>query len=83
MVGGWLNDDCRMVEGWLEDGSMMVEEGKSGRILFFNQNGSLEWEYLNKAENKKTYILSWSRIIEDEDKIKRLREIIKENKCKN
>ena len=67
----------------LNDGSMMVEEGKSGRILFFNQNGSLEWEYLNKAENKKTYILSWSRIIEDEDKIKRLREIIKENKCKN
>lgn len=50
----------------LEDGSVMVEETKSGRIIFFDKFGSLEWEYINRAKNKNTYLVSWARILKNE-----------------
>ncbi len=67
----------------LKDGSMMVEEQQAGRILFFNTNGEIEWEFINKAKNNKIFILEWSRIIEDDILIKKLNKIIKNKKCIN
>ena len=44
----------------------MVEEQNHGRIIFFDKNGNVEWEYVNKDDKGNVYFISWSRIIEDE-----------------
>jgi len=66
----------------LPDGSMFVEERDEGRILMFNSNGDLEWEYVNKGENGKAYYLWWSRIIDEETSLK-LRQKIQNTSCLN
>ncbi len=65
----------------LKDGSIMVEENNSGRLLFFNSEKKLEWEYVNRAENQNTYYLGWSRIIEDKKIIANLKKLSDNKKC--
>ena len=70
----------------LKDGSMLVEETDYGRILFIDKKSEeLEWEYVNKDRNDKgefeVYGLQWSRVIEDIDKVKKIKESIKKKKC--
>ena len=67
----------------LKDGSLMVEEQNYGRILFFNSEGKLEWEFINKAANNKIYFVSWSRIIDDIKLINNIKEIIQNTTCSN
>ena len=67
----------------LNDGSMLVEEQNHGRIIFFNSDGVKEWEYVNKDSNDKIYFISWSRVIEDQKLIKRLKNIYNNKKCTN
>ncbi len=66
----------------LPDGSMFVEERDEGRILMFNSNGDLEWEYMNKGKNGKAYYLWWSRIIDEKTSLK-LRQKILNTSCSN
>ena len=68
---------------FLNDGSMMVEEQNYGRILFFNKKGELEWEFINKADNGKVYIVTWSRFIKDKNLIDSIKNKIKNTTCKN
>ena len=65
----------------LNDGSLMVEETVHGRILFFDKDGNKEWEFINKDENGDIGRVTWSRIIEDEDMIKSLKNLINNTKC--
>tara|TARA_B100001964_G_scaffold224700_1_gene271790 strand:- start:420 stop:1820 length:1401 start_codon:yes stop_codon:yes gene_type:complete len=65
----------------LEDGSMMVEEQEHGRILFFDNIGNLEWEYVNKADNNKIYAINWSRVIKSKPLIESLKQKIQNTKC--
>ena len=65
------------------DGSSMLEETNSGRILFFNSKGELEWEFLNIGEDGKIYPISWSRLISDVDLVKNIKESISNKKCTN
>ena len=70
----------------LKDGSMLVEETDYGRILFLDKGSEeLEWEYVSKDKNDKgefeVYGLQWSRVIEDIDKVKKIKESIKKKKC--
>ena len=65
------------------DGSSMLEETNSGRILFFNSKGELEWEFLNIGEDGKIYPISWSRLITDVDLVKNIKESISNKKCTN
>jgi Arylsulfotransferase (ASST) len=67
----------------LKDGSMLVEEQNYGRILFFNSEGKLEWEFVNRADNNKMYRVKWSRIIEDKNLIKKTKLMIRDSKCSN
>ena len=67
----------------LKDGSMMVEEQNYGRILFFNSEGKLEWEFINKADNNKIYTVTWSRIIDDIKLINNIKEKIQNTTCSN
>lgn len=70
------------ISDFLIDGSLMVEEQNHGRILFFDASGNLEWEYVNKANNGNVYLLSWSRIINDQKVIKNFKDKVKNTKCK-
>ena len=54
----------------LNDKSFFVEESLYGRILLFNRNGKLIFEYLNKDKNNKLYPLYFSSIIEDQIRVK-------------
>lgn len=65
----------------LKDGSMLVEEQNHGRLIFFNQFGEKEWEFINKDNNGNVYFISWSRIIEDKKLINKLKKEIKNKKC--
>ena len=61
----------------LNDGSLYVEEQKHGRILFFNPNGELEWEYINKDMKGDIYGINWSRVIENKKYKQSLLDLIK------
>ena len=68
---------------FLKDGSIMVEDENFGRILFFNSNSELEWEFINKAKNGKIYPVSWARIIQNEELIKNILKKIENEQCAN
>ena len=65
----------------LKDGSKLVEEQNHGRLIFFNNNGDKEWEFINKDDNENIYFISWSRIIEEKDLIDKLKRKIIKAKC--
>ena len=67
----------------LSDGSMLVEEQNHGRIIFFDKEGKKEWEYINKDDQDDIYFISWSRVIENKELIKKLKNIYKNNQCVN
>ena len=62
-----INNDVRTItEGRsqiLQNGDLFVEETNFGRILYFNSDGSLRWTYVNRADNNKNYVTSWSRVL--------------------
>ena len=62
-----INNDVRTItEGRsqiLQNGDLFVEETNFGRILYFNSDGSLRWTYVNRADNNKNYVVSWSRVL--------------------
>lgn len=66
---------------FLNDGSIFIEEQAKGRLLLIDKNGELEWEYVNKSNDDKVYQLNWSRIINNEEHIKKLRYEIKNKNC--
>ncbi|MFC1843334.1 arylsulfotransferase family protein [Thermodesulfobacteriota bacterium] len=71
------------VEGLFDlvnDNEIFVEETLSGRLLQFDKNGSIFWQYINRASDGKVYYVNWSRLISRGlgDKV---RQKIKEVKC--
>ena len=67
----------------LKDGALMVEEQNHGRIILFNNEGSKEWEFVNKDINGRIYGTNWSRIIEDKLFIEKFKSLIKQKPCAN
>jgi hypothetical protein len=65
----------------LSDKSVVVWESNHGRILKFNKNGKLEFQYVNKSSNGVISNIGWGKVIEDKNKIISLKEKINENKC--
>ena len=47
----------------------MVEETNKARLLFFDNEGNLEWIYLNIAKDGKNYPITWSRLISNKNLI--------------
>ena len=62
-----IKDDVRTITAGrseiLPNGDLFVEETNYGRTLYFNSDGSLRWTHLNRAKNRKTYEVAWSRIL--------------------
>lgn len=47
----------------LDSGDIFVEETENGRVLQFNQEAKIIWQFINRASDNKLYLLSWSRLI--------------------
>ena len=64
------------------DGSIMLEETNGGRILFYNDKGNLEWEFINVSNDGKIYPISWARLISNVNMVKNIKNVRKQ-KCSN
>ena len=61
----------------LENGDLFIEETNYGRLLYFNKDKSLQWQYVNRADDENVYYVIWSRILSKPEDIKKVRNIIK------
>ena len=61
----------------LDNNDLYIEEQNFGRILYFNKDASLQWQYVNRAGDGYTYLTNWSRILYKPEDIKKVRKIIK------
>jgi hypothetical protein len=62
----------------LENGDLFIEEQNFGRILYFSNDKSLKWQYINRADDGSVYQISWSRVLyqpKDINKINKIFEI--------
>jgi hypothetical protein len=59
---------------------VFVEETNYGRLVQFDAQGKINWQYVNRAKDGKVYMLNWSRLVKRElgDKVRR---IFSEKKC--
>lgn len=48
----------------LPDGEIFVEEQNFGRLLKMNTVGDVAWQFVNRANNGKVFVVSWVRYIE-------------------
>jgi hypothetical protein len=52
--------------GDIVDKEMFVEETNYGRLIQFLPDGSISWQFVNRADDKKVYLVNWSRLISRE-----------------
>jgi hypothetical protein len=60
----------------LDSGDLFIEEQNYGRLLYFNKDKSVQWQYVNRADDGKVYLLKWSRILYKPEDIKKVRKIL-------
>ena len=66
----------------LPNGDLYVEETNYGRTLYFNSDGSIRWTHVNRAKNGKVYMVSWSRILYEQDDIFNVNKFLRsKNNC--
>ena len=74
------NNDVRTrTEGLIQilsNGDLFIEEQNHGRVLYFNHNHSLRWQFINRSNNGKIYKLNWSRILYKPEDIKKVDRIL-------
>ena len=61
----------------LDNGDLFIEEANYGRLLYFNKDTSVQWQYVNRADNRNVYYLNWTRILYKSEDIKKVRKVIK------
>jgi len=76
-----VNNDVRTIaEGRsqiLLNGDLLIEESNFSRTLYFNQDGSLRWTHVNRADNGGVYHVGWSRILYTQEDIQTVNNFIK------
>lgn len=72
--------DVRTISGGrsqiLDNDDLFIEEQDYGRLLYFNKDTSLQWQYVNRADDGKVFLLNWSRILYKPEDIKKVNKII-------
>jgi len=53
----------------LTNGDLFIEETNYGRTVYFNEDGSLRWMHINRAEDGNVLSVGWSRILYTEEDI--------------
>ncbi len=64
-----VRTDTLGVSQILPNGDLFIEESNYGRTLYFNQDGSLRWAHVNRADNRNVYFVGWSRILYTQEDI--------------
>ena len=59
----------------LENGDLFIEEQNFGRILYFSNDKSLKWQYINRADDGSVYQISWSRVLNQPKDINKINKI--------
>ena len=59
-----------------DNGDLFIEEQNYGRLLYFNKDTSLQWQYVNRSDDGYVYGLPWSRILYKPEDIKKVRKVI-------
>ena len=81
------NSDVRTIsEGRsqiLDNGDLFVEESNYGRSLYFNADGTLQWQHVNLADNGNVYMVNWSRVLYKPNDIKYIHNILNSGACNN
>jgi hypothetical protein len=77
----FINEDVRTwIEGRgtiLPNGDLFIEETRSGRLLYFNSDGSLRWTHVNRGNNGKVYYTGWCRILYENEDIEKVNRFLK------
>lgn len=60
----------------LSNGDLFIEETDLGRLLFFNNDSSLQWQYVNTNQKGDVYVLKWSRILHDKKDLLKIQKIL-------
>ena len=60
----------------LDNGDLFIEETNYGRLLYFNKDTSVQWQYVNRADDGNIYFVTWSRILYKPEDIKKVNKII-------
>ena len=60
----------------LVNNDLFIEEQNYGRLLYFNKDESLQWQYVNRGEDGNVYQVSWSRILYKPEDIKKVHKIL-------
>jgi len=60
-----------------DDGDIFIEESNYGRSLYFDKNGELLWQHVNRAEDTEVFRVAWSRLIYKEEDIKMIDKLTK------
>ncbi len=55
----------------LKNKDLFIEESDFGRFIYFNSDGTLRWQYVNRWEDK-VYRVAWSRVLESKEDIERI-----------
>jgi len=67
----------------LPNGDLYIEETNYGRTLYFNKDGSLKWQHINRAKDGNTYNVGWSQILYTKEDLKFVNDFLtnKINNC--
>ena len=60
----------------LDNGDLFIEEQNYGRLLYFNKDTSMQWQYVNRADDGNIYLVKWSRILYKPEDIQKVNKII-------
>ena len=60
----------------LDNDDLFIEEQNYGRLLYFNKDTSVQWQYVNRADDGNIYLVEWSRILYKPEDIKKVNKII-------
>ena len=66
----------------LDNGDLFVEETNYSRTLYFNADGSLRWEHVNRAFDGHIYPVTWSRILFKPDDLKMVQDLKNKEPCR-
>ena len=65
----------------LPNNDLMIEEYEAGRILYFNADGSLRWQYINSSSINNIYTIGWSRIMYSTSDIDKVSTLLQTASC--
>ena len=83
LIKGKFKTETQGLSHVFKDGSLLVDEQNHGRLIFYNNNGETEWEFINRSENGKIGHIFWPRVIEDKETINKIKFSVKNKKCAN